>query len=126
MQTWNNEELEAIGQATELRISTLNKEGALRKPVIIWVVRVGDGLYIRAVKGPMGKWFKHAMESRQGHIDAGGISKDVNFVEADETLKSGIDSEYESKYQSYGPSIVGSILTPQAQLATIKLIPLEE
>ncbi|MFN2107909.1 MAG: DUF2255 family protein [Candidatus Promineifilaceae bacterium] len=38
-----------MGNAEELRIASLRSDGTLRKPVIIWVVRVGDDLYVRSV-----------------------------------------------------------------------------
>jgi hypothetical protein len=49
MTTWTNEELDKIGNAEELRIASLRSDGTLREPVIIWVVRVGDDLYVRSV-----------------------------------------------------------------------------
>lgn len=42
------DELVKIGSAEKLEIAPLRKDGTLRKPVIIWVVRVGDDLYIRS------------------------------------------------------------------------------
>jgi hypothetical protein len=41
MTSWTNKELEKIGNSEELRIATLRRDGTLRKPVIIWVVRLG-------------------------------------------------------------------------------------
>ena len=54
MTTWTNEELDKIGIAEELRIATLRRDGTRRKPVIIWVVRVDDDLYVRCVNGREG------------------------------------------------------------------------
>ena len=45
MPTWTNDELTTIGTAEELKIASLRRDGALRKPVIIWVVRHSDDLY---------------------------------------------------------------------------------
>ena len=42
MKTWTSDELNKIGNAEELRIATLRHDGTLRKPVIIWVVRLED------------------------------------------------------------------------------------
>ena len=50
MSTWTSHELSKIGNAEELQIASLRTDGILRKPVIIWVVRVGDDLYVRSVK----------------------------------------------------------------------------
>jgi Uncharacterized protein conserved in bacteria len=48
MTGWTRNDLERIGAADELQLASLKKEDTLRKPVIIWVVRVGDDLYVRA------------------------------------------------------------------------------
>ena len=47
MNTWANDELNKINRTDELRIATLRSDGALRNRVIIWVVRLGDDLYVR-------------------------------------------------------------------------------
>jgi hypothetical protein len=51
MTTWTSDELTRIGAADELEIASLRDDGTLRKPVTIWVVRLGDDLYVRSVKG---------------------------------------------------------------------------
>jgi hypothetical protein len=124
MTTWTNDELNKIEAAEELRIASLRRDGMLRKPVIIWVVRLGDDLYVRSVNGRTGSWFRGAQVRHQGHIQAGGVEKDVTFVEeADPATNTQIDTAYRSKYRRYAANIVNSILTPQARSATIKLAP---
>jgi hypothetical protein len=51
MIAWTSDELNKIGTAEELRIASLRTNGTLRKPVIIWVARLGDDLYVRSVNG---------------------------------------------------------------------------
>ena len=124
MTTWTSEELNGIGKADELEIATLRTDGTLRKAVIIWAVRVGDELYVRAVKGRSGLWFRHAQERHEGHIQAGGVDKDVAFEEADadRALNDQIDAVYRSKYgHPSGP--VTSITSAAARAATIRLVP---
>jgi hypothetical protein len=123
MNNWTNDELTKINQADELQISTVRKDGTLRKHVTIWVVRINNDLYIRAVKGQTGKWYQHAVEQHLGHIQAGGVSKDVIFVEANEDTTETVDEAYQAKYNGYGESIVGSTMTIQARAATLKLTP---
>ena len=57
MAAWTSNELEKIGTADELQIESLRRDDTLRMPVIIWVVRLGDDLYVRAVKGREGPGF---------------------------------------------------------------------
>jgi hypothetical protein len=60
MSTWTEQELRAVGTATELRISTRRSGGTLRPPVPIWVVRAGDDLYVRSYKGNGGAGFQRS------------------------------------------------------------------
>ena len=121
---WTNDELIRIGQADELQLSALRRDGSLRKPVTIWVVRLGDDLYIRSVNGRDGAWFRNTQVQHKGRIQAGGIVKEVEFTDANPDLNDQIDRAYHTKYQRYGARIVNTILTPAAQSSTIKLVPL--
>ena len=43
MTAWKSDELNRIGGAEEVRIASVRRDGTLRKPVIVWLVRDGDG-----------------------------------------------------------------------------------
>jgi hypothetical protein len=120
---WSTDELTRIGAADELEIASLRGDGTLRRPVTIWVVRHGDDLYVRSVNGPTAAWFRATQMRHEGHISAGGVDKDVVFADVDHSLEDELDAAYRAKYRRYGASILGSVLTPQAQLATLTLAP---
>jgi hypothetical protein len=123
MTTWTNEELKKIEKADELNLSSLRKDGSYRKPVIMWVVRLNDELYVRAVKGRSGPWFRGVLILHEGRIRSGGVEKDVSFVEApDSPHHAAIDAAYVQKYSHYPKSYVDACLTPEAQAATIQLV----
>jgi hypothetical protein len=124
MTAWTSEELSKIGAAEELRIAPRRRDGTLRNPVTIWVVRVGDDLYVRSVYGRTSAWFRGTQVRHEGRIWAGGVVKDVTFVEeSDPGINDQIDAAYRAKYRRYAASIVESTVTPQARAATIKLAP---
>ena len=124
MTTWMSDELKKIGTAEELQIASLRRDGTLRKPVIIWVVRLGDDLYVRSVNGRTSAWFRGVQTRYEGHIRAGGVDKDVTFVEeSDPNMQEQIDAAYRTKYRRYAGSSVNSTLTAEARSATIKLVP---
>lgn len=126
MTTWTNEELEKIGTAEELGLSSLRKDGTPRSPVTMWVVRIGDDLFVRAVKGRSGPWFRGTRSRHAGRIESGGVVKDVTFIdENDPTVNEKIDAAYRQKYSHYPKEYVDACLTPQARAATIKLVPIE-
>lgn len=124
MTTWTNDELDKIGTAEELEIASLRRNGTLRNPRTIWVVRLGDDLYVRSVYGRASAWFRGAQTRHEGHIQAGGIDKDVTFVEVSKPdLQEQIDAAYRTKYRRYAASIISSTVSPEARSATIKLVP---
>jgi hypothetical protein len=122
MTAWTSDELNKIGRAEELKITSLRRDGTLRNPVTIWVVRYGDDLYVRSVNGRTGAWFRGVQVRHEGRIRAGGVDKDVTFVETDD-INDEIDAAYRTKYRRYAASIVNTIVSPKARAATIKLVP---
>jgi hypothetical protein len=123
MTTWTSDELTRIGTAEELEIASLRQDGTLRKPRTIWVVRVGDDLYVRSVYGRTSDWFRGVQARHEGRIWAGGVEKDVTFVEDDSDVNDQIDAAYRTKYHRYAANIISSIVSPEARSATLKLVP---
>ncbi len=103
----------------------MRRDGTLRNPVTIWVVRVGDDPYVRSVNGRPGGWFRGVQQTHGGHIQAGGVEKDVTFEEVDtaEDVNNAIDAAYRAKYRRYSAGIVNTTLTPQARASTLELAP---
>ena len=123
MTTWTTEELHEIGAAEELRIAPMRRDGSLRRPVTIWVVRQGDDLYVRSVNGPTAAWYRGSQARHEGHISAGGVEKNVAFEDADGDLEDRIDTEYAAKYSRYATSSIDAITSPDARATTIRLVP---
>lgn len=123
MTSWTSDELAKIGRADELQIAPLRRDGTLRNPVNIWVVRRGDDLYVRSVNGRTAAWFRGTQQLHQGHIRAGGVSKDVTFSDASHDIDDELDAAYRAKYRRYAASIVSHVVSPQARAATIRLVP---
>ena len=123
MSGWTSDELEKIGAADELRIAPVRRDGTLRNPVTIWVVRAGDDLYVRSWRGRDGSWYRAAQARREGHISAGGVEKDVTFVEeTDPGINDQIDDVYRTKYRRYA-SYVRPMISSEARATTLKLVP---
>jgi hypothetical protein len=123
MTAWASDDLSKIGAAEELEIASLRRDGTLRNPVTIWVVRHGDDLYVRSVNGRTSSWFRGTQVRHEGRIWAGGVEKDVTFVDAGHDIADQLDAAYRAKYRRYAGSIVNSTLTSQARSATLKLMP---
>ena len=124
MTTWTSEDLKKIGNAEELQIASLRRDGTLRNPVTIWVVRVGNDLYVRSVNGRTSGWFRGVQARHEGHVRAGDVNKDVTLIEEpDPVINEQIDAAYASKYRRYAASIISHINGSEARGATIKLVP---
>lgn len=122
MTAWTSNELNQIGTAEELEIAPRRADGTLRKPVIIWVVRVGDELYVRSYKGRTAHWFRGVQVRHEGQIHAGDVEKQVACVaELDPAVNDQIDAAYRAKYRRY-PQYVAPMLTPEVRATTIKLV----
>jgi len=124
MTSWTAEELTRIGNADELELRSLRADGLPRAPVTMWVVRYGDDLYVRAVRGRDG-WYRGTRTRNEGHIRSGGVDRDVTFADADADpgLNNAIDAEYRAKYRRYPADFVDHVTNGQARSSTIKLVP---
>jgi hypothetical protein len=123
MSGWTDNELAKIGAADELEITSFRNDGTARPYTTIWVVRIGDDLYVRCWRGHSGQWFRHALQSRGGRIRVGGIEHDVIFDEPDDTVHPAIDDAYRTKYGRYPEAYVQPMVEPDAIAATFRLVP---
>ena len=92
MGAWTSDELDRIGAAEELELASVRRDGTLRDPVTIWVVRDGDDLYVRSWRGRTSTWFHGVQDRHEGHISAGGVDKDVRFDKAGHDVNDAIDA----------------------------------
>ena len=121
--SWTGEELRRVGAATELQLASVRADGTLRPYVTMWVVRVGDQLYVRSACGPDNPWYRRGTAAGAGRIRAGGVERDVSFTDTDPNVQDDIDAAYHAKYDHYGPQIVGSVVGPAAHHVTVRLVP---
>ena len=89
----------------------------------IWVVRVGDGLYVRSYRGADGAWYRRATQHAQGRIRAGGVERDVAVDRPDDTVHPAVDDAYRVKYARYGAGYLQPMLAARATATTLRLTP---
>lgn len=124
MNTWTPHELARLGAAEEIEILSRRTDGTLRKPVIVWLVRDGAALYVRAVKGRQSPWFRGTQSRREGIVRLGGLEKPVRFQDAASDVHEALDAHYHAKYRRYGRTFVDSVVSSTARSATLELVPL--
>jgi hypothetical protein len=123
MAQWTADQLRKIGDAEELRIASRRPDGTLRPYVTIWVVRDADDLYVRSAGGLENPWYRRAVASGAGGIQAGGVEQSVAFETPDTDALEEITAAYHAKYDRYGPSVVGTVVSPEAVASTLRLVP---
>jgi hypothetical protein len=115
-----------IGAADELEIAAQRRDGTLRKPVTVWVVRAGDDLYVRSAYGRTAAWFRGTQVRHEGRVSSGGITRDVTFAGADPGVLDRIDTAYRTKYRRHGAQYVNSVISEEARGTTTRLVPRQE
>ena len=124
MTSWTPDELNEIGAADELRIASRRGDGSLRSPVPIWVVRVGDGVFVRGARGAATGWNRHARDAGAGHVTAGSVDRDTVFEPADPALADAITDAYEAKYAPKHPrQYVDPVVGPDAVPTALRIVP---
>jgi hypothetical protein len=123
MTAWSADELARIDRATELQVASRRADGSLRRFVTIWVVRSGDDVYVRSAYGWNNGWFQRALASSGGRIRAGGVERDVAFEQPGHEVDEDLHAAYHAKYDRYGPSIVGTVVSAEAARSTLRLVP---
>jgi hypothetical protein len=123
MTDWTTQELEIIGDAEEIHLATARTDGSLRPYVPIWVVRVGDDLFVRSYRGPDGAWYRHARQHSHGRIRRSELERDIDFADPGATPSGAIDEAYSTKYGRYGGSYVDTMVRPDVAQTSLRLIP---
>lgn len=123
MTDWTEDELQQIGAAVELQITSRRSDATLRPAIPIWHVRVGDAIYVRSMSGPENGWFRRAKAACAGRISSGGVEKDVAYELADPEISAEITAAYHAKYDRFGPGPVGSVTGTDVAETTLRVTP---
>lgn len=124
MNRWTKNEIDRIAAADDLHIAPFREDGkTYGTPTWIWSVAVDGELFVRAYSGKNSSWYRAAVRQRAGRIIAAGMTLDVQFEPADESLNNRIDSAYRAKYASspYLRPMIGA----EAHSATVRITPSE-
>ena len=126
MSTWSQDDLDRLGGAEEVEVSSVRRDGSLSPKRTVWIVRVGDQLYLRSVNGPDGAWYRLTRAFHQGRIEASGVARDVTWVDVDAAEKPdvdpAVDAEYARKYRG-ATSAIAHITSPLARATIMRVEP---
>ena len=122
---WTDDEIDRLSREDEIHLSSIRRDGSVRRPVRMWMVTDGGAVYVRAVKGVDGPWYRHVRATDQARVTSAGVTADVVVEDAsgDSALAGRLDAAYREKYRRDPGSMVNSVLTPAALAATLRLTP---
>ncbi|MBX9244335.1 DUF2255 family protein [Actinotalea ferrariae] len=120
MSSWIPEDLTALEAASEITIATERPDGTTRRPLPIWIVRVGDELYVRSYHGPDGSWHRQVARHPYAQFRGRGREVRVRLVPVGAAV-TGVDEAYWAKYGSGGYG--AAMTTPDAAATTMRVEP---
>lgn len=124
--TWTPDDIQRIGSADELEIAVKHADGTLRRWLSIWVVCVGEQVYVRTWYRRNTGWYGHVLDSHRAGIRVPGLQADVSVEDVaagPDQLRLDIDAAYRAKYGRYGTSTVGRMVADEAAATTLLLLP---
>ncbi len=126
MSSWSQDDLGRLGGAGEVEVSSVRRDGSLSRPRTVWIVRVGDQLYLRSVNGPDAAWYRFTRTFHQGRIQARGVARDVTWIDVNATeqpdVDPAVDAEYARTYQG-STAAIARINSPLARTTTMRVEP---
>lgn len=123
MSQWSVGELNHIDHTDELHISVERTDGTLRDPRIIWMVRVGDEVYVRSAHGLEGAWYRAVLRTGKGHVSFSGVETATLFEHVPGHLDAEIDAAFQAKYSRYPAQYVEPVTNAASHETTIRIVP---
>ncbi len=124
--TWSPEQLQRLGASDELEIAVRRADGTLGRWVPIWVVCVGENVFVRTWQRRPNGWFGDVLRSQRARIRVADVCADVTVTDVGEDstdLRAAVDNAYRSKYSRYGDTTVERMVSDPAAATTLWLIP---
>jgi hypothetical protein len=106
----------------EVDIETSPAAGRSTRRVTIWIVVVGDEVYVRSVRGPTGRWYRDLQRNPRGILHVGSQALAVRAVPVgDPDTISAVSDAYLRKYAAspHAPPMVRDEVLP----TTLRLEP---
>jgi hypothetical protein len=115
------EALHHLAEVEEIRIGVRRPDGSTRS-IPIWVVKVGDDIYVRSVRGPKGGWYRRLRANPEGEVRDG---EHRHPVHAEAVTDAGTLDQVTRAYATkYGASpFVRPLLGAPSVEATLRLDP---
>ena len=135
---WSPEPLQLLAAAAELDVAARGPDGALRRWTPVWVVSVGEDVFVRSWHRRATGWFGHAVASERARVRLPGLEAEVAVVDLGSQtghlpgggrrlgeVLDAVDAAYRVKYAAlHGAPTVAAMVSAQARATTLRLDPL--
>jgi hypothetical protein len=118
-------ELRLLTVAEEVEIETQTGGPEADKPqrAVVWVVVVGEDVYVRSVNGDQGHWYQHLAANPAGALYADDRRLPIQAVPVQDTkLQLKVSEAYLRKYWQY-PQDAAWMIAPTVLATTLRLDP---
>ena len=116
---WTAAELALVRAAVELEVAARRPDASLRPGTPIWVVVVGEDVYVRTWYRRATGWFGAVLVSQRAQVTVPGLTVEVT-VEDVGAAADRVDAAYREKYGAGGAA---SMVTDDAAATTLRLTP---
>jgi hypothetical protein len=123
--SFHPETLNLLGETEEVYIETSrDADSPEHHRTIIWVVVVGDEVFVRSVRGHKGCWYQRISAHPQGAVLVEDTRIPVRTAPATDTATVDAVSEaFRSKYEDAWPGPTAGIVRSEVLPTTLKLSP---
>lgn len=115
---WTSEDLRHLADSRELEIAVARADGGVGRGTPIWVVVVGDEVFVRTWHRRRTGWYGRAVESARASIRVSETAVDVVVAVTGDADAHAVDEAYRAKYGAAGAQ---SMVTPEAAASTLRL-----
>jgi hypothetical protein len=123
---WTPEQRRRITEARELEIRGHRADGRAYRWLPIWVVCVGEQVYVRTWHRRTTGWFGQVTASGRARIRLPGVELDVAVADLgaeDRDLRTAVDQAYRAEYGTSGDETVAGMITDTSAATTLWLTP---
>ena len=116
--------LATLGPIREIELETTSVDGAQTHRTIIWVVTVGDQVFVRSERGSAGRWYREARHTPDIILHARDESIPVTAVPAaDPDTVQRVSDAFTAKYGRRSAASTAAMLLPHTLETTLRLDP---
>jgi hypothetical protein len=116
---WTTRQLDAIAQQGQVELEIERRDGSWRPAVRVGVVRLGDALYVRSYRGPDGAWYRAALRTRRGRLQAAGGAYPITLASDDAVDETAVDMAYRDAFGN--DAGVRAMQAPGARATTLRV-----